>query len=303
MEIGLLMLGGGFVAGTFGSLLGLGGGVLIVPLLTIGFGLPVREAVAVSLISVVMTSGASAAVYLERDVANLRLGMFLELFTALGAVIGGGIAFVVDQQVVAALFALLMLYVAVTMARSALARPRASAPEPELAPEPDAPDLIPAVAVAAAGPAGPATTGPEKDDPGSSDFVGRLSRGADRVRHVRVASIASVFAGILSALLGVGGGIVKVPIMHLLMGVPLRVSTATSNLMIGITASTSAIVYLLRGGVDPFVAGPTAVGVFVGATIGSRSSHRVNLTVLRWLFVAVLLYTAYEMARLAVGLG
>ncbi|HEX5239488.1 MAG TPA: sulfite exporter TauE/SafE family protein, partial [Candidatus Limnocylindrales bacterium] len=163
MEIGLLMLGGGFVAGTFGSLLGLGGGVLIVPLLTIGFGLPVREAVAVSLISVVMTSGASAAVYLERDVANLRLGMFLELFTALGAVIGGGIAFVVDQQVVAALFALLMLYVAVTMARSALARPRASAPEPELAPEPDAPDLIPAVAVAAAGPARPATTGPEKD--------------------------------------------------------------------------------------------------------------------------------------------
>ena len=84
-------------------------------------------------------------------------------------------------------------------------------------------------------------------------------------------------------------------------GLPLRAATATSNLMIGITASTSAIVYLLRGGIDPYAAGPTAIGVFIGATIGSRTAHRVDLRILRWLFVAVLAYTAYEMARLALG--
>jgi uncharacterized membrane protein YfcA len=288
------MLAGGLVAGVFGSLLGLGGGILIVPLLTIGFGLPVREAVGVSLISVVMTSGASAAVYLERDVANLRLGMFLELFTATGAVIGGAIAFLVDERFIAGLFAVLMLYVALTMARAALTA-RTTKPAPAEAP---------VSAVAAPSDPEPSSHVPTRVDrgPARRGFIDRLSRGDYRVRHVPIATVVSVFAGVLSALLGVGGGIVKVPIMNLLMGVPLRVATATSNLMVGITASTSAIVYLLRGGIDPFVAGPTAVGVFLGATLGSRSSHRVDLRILRWLFVVVLLYTAYEMIRLAAGL-
>ncbi len=127
MVVGLLMLGSGVAAGAFGSLLGLGGGVLIVPLLTLGFGLPLREAVGVSLICVIMTSSAAAGVYLERHVANLRLGMTLELFTATGALIGGSIAFLLDERLLAFLFAVLLLYVAVTMAR-------AGTPEPVLDP-------------------------------------------------------------------------------------------------------------------------------------------------------------------------
>src|SRR5512135_3031554 len=119
MAVGLLMVGGGLVAGVFGSLLGLGGGILIVPLLNLGFGLPLREAVGASLMCVIMTSGASAAVYLERDVANLRLGMLLELFTAAGAVLGGAVAFLIDERWLAALFAILLAYVAWTMLRSA----------------------------------------------------------------------------------------------------------------------------------------------------------------------------------------
>jgi uncharacterized membrane protein YfcA len=286
MEVGLLMLGGGIVAGVFGSLLGLGGGILIVPLLTIGFGLPVREAVGISLICVIMTSGASAAVFLERDVANLRLGMFLELFTAIGAVVGGAVAFLIDERYLAAMLAILMVYVAVTMLRSAT-RPGAAPAEAigdTAEPSDAASDVL--------SPAVP---------PGRMPFIDRLSRPGYRVRHLRLGAVGSVGAGILSALLGIGGGVVKVPLMHLLMGVPLRVSTATSNLMIGITASTSAIVYLLRGGIAPYAAGPTAVGVFIGATIGSRSAHRVDLRVLRLLFVVVLLYTAYEMSRQALG--
>src|SRR5687768_16840959 len=125
MDVGLLMLVGGFAAGVFGSLLGLGGGILIVPLLTLVFGLDLRAAVGVSLVCVIMTSSAAAGVYLERHVANLRLGMSLELFTAIGALVGGSIAFLVDERFLSVLFAGLLGYVAYSMAR-------ARAPEPAI---------------------------------------------------------------------------------------------------------------------------------------------------------------------------
>ena len=110
-----------------------------------------------------------------------------------------------------------------------------------------------------------------------------------RAKRLLVASLG------LTALLGIGGGTVKVPLMHLAMGVPLRVATATSNLMIGITAAASAVIYVIHGGIDPYVAGPTAIGVFLGATLGSRVSHRVDLGLLRILFVVVLAYTGLQM--------
>jgi uncharacterized membrane protein YfcA len=271
--VGLALLVGGMAAGVFGSLLGLGGGILIVPLLTLGFGLPLRDAVGVSLVCVIVTSGASAAVYLERRTANLRLGMLLELFTAIGAVVGGAIAFLLDERLLAGLFTALLLYVAISMARRR---------EPEPEPDPHASPV------------------PDRATPA---FVSRLAGPEYRVHRIGPGLGGSVLAGVLSALLGIGGGLGKVPVMHLVMGIPLRVATATSNLMIGITASTSAIVYLLRGGIDPFVAGPTAVGVFLGATLGSMTAHRLNLRLLRALFVVVLLYTAVLMARRALGLG
>src|SRR5215212_2286968 len=127
MEVGLLMLAGGVAAGAFGSLLGLGGGILIVPLLTIGFGLPLREAVGVSLVCGIVTSSASAGVYLQRRQANLRLGMVLELFTGIGAVVGGAIAFLLDEQLLAGIFAAILGYMAFSMLRGAR---RAGAPPP-----------------------------------------------------------------------------------------------------------------------------------------------------------------------------
>jgi uncharacterized membrane protein YfcA len=261
MEIGLLMLVGGIAAGLFGSLLGLGGGLLIVPLLSIGFGLPLREAVGVSLVCVIVTSSASAGVFLERRQARLRLGMILELFTATGAIVGGLIAFLLDERMLAGLFAVVLVYVALSMLRRG-------------------------------------TTAEEPANAASSTDRGPLAG----TRNVPFGIVGSVGAGVISALLGVGGGIVKVPVMHLIMGVPLRVATATSNLMIGITASASAFVYVLRGGIDVFAVGPTAVGVFIGATLGSRYGSRVGQRLLRWLFVGVLLFTAFEMARRALAL-
>jgi uncharacterized membrane protein YfcA len=284
MEVGLLMLVGGIAAGAFGSLLGLGGGLLIVPLLTFGFGLPLREAVGVSLVCVIVTSSAAASVYLERRQANLRLGMVLELFTAIGAIAGGLVAFLIDERVLAGLFAVLLVYVAVSM----LASRSATAGDTPLAAASDATAPVAA----------------RKSDTGFSNAMHAAVGASEQpIRRYPAGVAGSIVAGVASALLGIGGGTVKVPVMHLVMGVPLRVATATSNLMIGITASASAVVYLLRGGIDVNAAGPTAVGVFVGATLGSRLGRRVNVRLLRLLFVAVLLFTAFEMARRAAGLS
>jgi uncharacterized membrane protein YfcA len=304
VDAGLLMLAGGVVAGVFGSLLGLGGGVLIVPFLTLVFGLPVRDAVGVSLVCVIVTSGASAAVFLERRVANLRLGMLLELFTATGAVVGGAIAFLLDERFLAGLFAALLVYVAVTMLRRSVEEPGRSAEVRGESSEADGPGPAVTTAVDDLEAGASETSPPVGAMPGAGEsFVERLSGPGYRPRRLGPGAVGSVVAGLVSALLGIGGGIVKVPVMNIVMGVPLRVATATSNLMIGITASTSAIVYLLRGGIDPYIAGPTAVGVFLGATLGSRTAHRIDLRLLRLLFAAVLLYTAFEMARRALGIG
>jgi uncharacterized protein len=245
----LLMIVGGAFAGAFGSLLGLGGGILIVPLLTLGFGLDLREAVGVSLVSVIMTSSVSAGVYLERHLADLRLGMRLELFTAIGALVGGTIAFLIDERWLSVLFAALLGYVAVSMLRADVS---------------------------------------SDDEPGAGPP-------AYEVRNLRIGVVGSTGAGVASALLGVGGGIIKVPLMHLAMGIPLRVATATSNLMVGITAAASAVIYLIHGEIDPYVAGPIGIGVFLGASLGSRVAHRIDLRILRLLFVVVLLYTAVQM--------
>ncbi|MEA2620705.1 MAG: uncharacterized protein QOC97_1478, partial [Chloroflexota bacterium] len=211
MLIGLLMIGGGVAAGAFGSLLGLGGGVLIVPLLTLGFGLPLREAVGVSLICVIMTSSAAAGVFLERHLANLRLGMTLELFTATGALVGASIAFLISDRVLSLLFGLLLLYVAFTMARARTVEPSVIETQPMAEPS----------GTSAAEPAArPATV------------LDRLSGDGYRVRNLGPGIVGATGAGVASALLGIGGGIVKVPLMHLAMGVPLRIATATSNMMI-----------------------------------------------------------------------
>ncbi len=286
MAVGLLLLAGGAAAGLFGSLLGLGGGILIVPLLTLAFGLPLITAVGVSLVCVIMTSGAAAGVYLERRVANLRLGMTLELFTAIGALVGGLVAFLLPERTLELLFAVLLVYVAISMLRR---REPATSVEPDPDPEPDGEpteEPVPEPQLAAASPV---------------PFIETLSGPGYRVHRMGPGILGSLGAGVASALLGIGGGLIKVPVMHVVMGVPLRVATATSNLMIGITASASAIIYLIRGGLDAYAAAPTAIGVFIGASVGSRVAHRIDLRVLRGLFVVILLYTAWQMLQRAIA--
>jgi uncharacterized membrane protein YfcA len=304
---GLLLLVGGVATGLFGSLLGLGGGILIVPLLTLGFGMDLLKAVGISLICVIVTSGAAAGVYLERRVANLRLGMTLELFTATGAMVGGLVAFLLDEHILEGIFTVLMVYVALTMARrhdpppipASGAAPRSAETSAEAATR---------TASGGRGAAEPgareptaAESGAAKPDGRTRHFLDQLSGPDYRIGRLGFGIVGSVGAGVASALLGIGGGLIKVPVMHVVMGVPLRVATATSNLMIGITASASAIIYLLRGGIDPYAAAPTAIGVFIGASIGSRVASRIDLRILRGLFVVILLYTAWQMLQRAIS--
>lgn len=291
MDVGLLMLAGGFAAGVFGSLLGLGGGILIVPLLTLGFGLDLRAAVGVSLVCVIMTSSAAAGVYLERHVANLRLGMSLELFTAVGALVGGSIAFLVDERFLSVLFAVLLGYVAFSMARGPAGDATGEATDDIDAGAGESEVLVGVGAGRVADAAQPSSL----PIGARTTFLASVAGPGYEVHNLGLGVVGATGAGVLSALLGIGGGIVKVPLMHLTMGVPLRVATATSNLMIGITAAASAVIYLLHGEIDPYVAGPTAIGVFLGATLGSRVAHRIGLRYLRLLFVAVMLYTAVQM--------
>jgi len=282
----LLLAAGGFGAGVFGSLLGLGGGILIVPLLTVGFGVPFREAVGISLVCVIVTSSAAAGVYLQRHTANLRLGMLLEVFTATGALLGGLVAFALPERVLAGLFAALLAWTAFSMLRRGRAEAAATAPSTPT-------DPVEGAGAAAA----------DQGDRGaaSASLADEVAGPGYRPRRLGAGAGGSLGAGMLSALLGVGGGIVKVPLMHLVMGVPLKVATATSNLMIGVTAAASAVVYLVRGGIDPYIAGPTAVGVFAGAMVGSRLAARIDVRILRILFVGVLALTAAQMAMRALG--
>jgi uncharacterized membrane protein YfcA len=241
---------GGLIAGLFGSVLGLGGGILIIPMLTLVFGIPMKEAVGTSLICVIATSSGAASSYVKKHIADIRLGMTLELATTVGAIAGGLVAGIIKPEVLAMLFSLLLVYVAFSMTRRR----------------------------------------EEKN----------LERSLSIPKDYQIANFplgmgASFFAGNVSGLLGVGGGVIKVPTMYLLMGVPLKVAAATSNFMIGVTATAGAFVYFARGEVDLLVSGSTMIGVFLGALIGSRMLHLLKTEYLKKAFIAVLLYLSIEM--------
>ncbi|HTE66919.1 MAG TPA: sulfite exporter TauE/SafE family protein [Candidatus Binatia bacterium] len=269
MEIELLLFAGGAVAGLLGALLGLGGGVLIVPLLTLGFGEPLTRAIGTSLVAVVATSAGAAAHNVRTGRADVRLGLTLEIGTVLGAAAGGLLAGFLSERVLAGLFAGLMAYLALSLLRRSLA----PADDRDIA---------------------------EQVDPMAPDGATAPSY---RARRLPWALGGSVGAGAASALLGVGGGTVKVPVMRLVMRVPMHVATATSNFMIGVTAAAGAYAYLFRGDIEPMVAAPLALGVLSGASVGARVAPRVNTRWLTVLFVLVAGWVAVEMGLRAAGVA
>jgi len=254
-------------AGFLGSLTGLGGGVIITPLLTLLFGVDIRYAIGATLVSVIATSSGAAAAYVREGFTNIRIGMFLEVATTLGAVGGATLATRVPASVLAVLFGVVLLYSAYLSIRT---RHDQDGPA-------DKPDRIAQIL---------------KLD-GCYPTPGGL-----RPYHVRKPVTGFGFmlgAGALSGLLGIGSGAVKVIAMDQAMRVPFKVSTTTSNFMIGVTAAASAGVYLRRGYIDPGLAMPVMLGVSLGAMLGARKLLQARTRVLRVVFAAVIVVLAIQM--------
>jgi uncharacterized membrane protein YfcA len=255
-----------FVAGLLGSLTGLGGGVVLVPLLTIFFHVDIRYAIGASLVSVIATSSGAAAAYVKEGFSNIRIGMFLEIATTFGALLGAFLATWIPTSALAIIFGGVLLYSAF-LAR----KPRPQA-QRELPPDPLATRL--------------------KLNGSFPDLAGARSY---NVQNVPTGFSLMFGAGALSGLLGIGSGAVKVLAMDQAMRIPFKVSTTTSNFMIGVTAAASAGVYLSRGYVDPGLAMPVMLGVLVGSLIGSRILVKAETKMLRLIFAVVILVLGLQM--------
>jgi len=236
----------GMSAGLLGSILGLGGGVVMVPVMTILLGVPAHVAVAASLVGVVATSVSSSAGYMKRQLPLVRVGLHLELTTMVGAVAGSIVAGLMADNVISALFSLLLFYTAWTMWRGRKVRDAA-------------------------------------DDP-------------DSVVATPLALTGSGVAGCISGVLGVGGGVMKVPVMNLLLGAPIHRSTSTSTFMMGLTAAAGLVAYYQRGELLLGIAAPLALGVLIGGRLGPMIAVRIDALGIKRTFAIVLVIVALRMS-------
>jgi uncharacterized protein len=262
----LLALVAAVGAGTFGAVVGVGGGTILVPLLTLFLGVPVHAAVAISLLSVIAVSTTASASYLKGGFVDRRVGLTLLVATAAGGIVGGYIAGFLDARVISGLFGIVLVVVAIEMARGRRTEVASVVGEPSRF-DFDSSYVEP-------------TTGAEIPY---------------RAQRVGAGMFASLFAGALSGLLGVGGGIVNVPTMHVLMRLPIRVATTTSTYMLGATAAASAVLYLARGEVDFGLAAPVVIGVFAGSLVGARLQRRLPQQALIVVFIVLSLFFAVQM--------
>ncbi|TWR25341.1 sulfite exporter TauE/SafE family protein [Mucilaginibacter achroorhodeus] len=265
LTFSIILLVGSYLAGLLGSLTGLGGGVVVIPLLTLVFGVDIRYAIGAALLASIATSSGSASAYVKEGITNIRLGMFLEIATTIGAVLGALIAVYTPTNTIAILFGAVLIFSAAMTLRkknqevltegSPLAEKlklNSSYPTPQ----------------------------------GEVDY---------KLKNVGAGFSIMTFAGVISGLLGIGSGALKVLAMDTAMRIPFKVSTTTSNFMIGVTAAASAVVYLQRGYMDPGLAFPVMLGVLAGAFTGSKLLMKMNPQVLRFIFCAAITFVALEM--------
>lgn len=266
LEFSLLVGGCSLVAGLVGALTGLGGGVVLVPLLTLLFKVDIRYAVGASLVSVIATSSGAAAAYVREGFSNIRIGMFLEIATTLGALLGANLAARVSTHAIAIVFGVVLMFSAYFSRK-----PRTEA-ERAIPPDPLATRLR--------------LNGSFPDTDGVRNY---------NVQHVPAGWGLMFGAGALSGLLGIGSGAMKVLAMDQAMKIPFKVSTTTSNFMIGVTAAASAGVYLHRGYIDPGLVMPVMLGVLAGSMIGAKVLIKAHPKHLRLGFSLVILLLAIEM--------
>lgn len=258
---------GSILAGFLGSLTGLGGGIVIIPLLTIVFGVDIRYAIGASLVSVIATSCGAAAAYVREGFSNIRVGMFLEIATTVGALAGAFIALRLSTPIIAVIFGIVLMHSAYISIPSRDERLYTDKPPDKLS------TLL-------------KMNGTYPTPQGLKSY---------NVGSVPLGFIVMFIAGVISGLLGIGSGAVKVLAMDQAMRLPFKVSTSTSNFMIGITAATSAGIYLNKGYIDPGLTMPVMLGVLLGSYIGARHLFEANPKKLRMIFATVILILAVEM--------
>lgn len=264
----LLVFAGSFGAGLLGALTGLGGGVVLVPLLTVVFHVDIRYAIGASLISVIATSSGAAAAYVREGFSSVRIGMFLEMATTVGAILGAFLATRMPTRALGIIFGVVLLYSAW------LSWQQSRCPE------------------SMGGAGSPWSDRLRLSGSYPDGMGGERAYKVDRIS----AGFATMFgAGTLSGLLGIGSGAVKVLAMDQVMRIPFKVSTTTSNFMIGVTAAASAGIYLHRGYVDPGLAFPVMLGVLAGSLLGARLLVRARVSLLRGIFTMVILALGVEM--------
>lgn len=268
------------VAAILGSMLGLGGGVFLVPILTLFFGVDQKIAIGASAVAVVTNSVVGSAVHLRSGFTNLRLAMMLQVTTAVGATVGALFGVAADPSIVNAVFGAVLLYAAISMLVRREARSSTGEPSP-----------------AAVRPSDPLRLGAGFHDPASGADVayvpGRIPLGLG----------VSAGAGVISGMLGVGGGVVMVPAMNLAMRVPVKAAVGTSAFMVGVTSVATAFVFYSQGEMDPTVVVPAILGVFLGGQIGSHLTRRLRARRLAALFSAILFYLGLSLLLRAFGLA
>ncbi|MBE9602395.1 sulfite exporter TauE/SafE family protein [Pedobacter sp. MC2016-24] len=261
----LILLAGAYLAGLLGSLTGLGGGVVVIPLLTLVFHVDIRYAIGAALLASIATSSGAASAYVKEGITNIRLGMFLEIATTIGAVIGALIAVYTPTNTIAILFGLILIFSAAMTLRKK--NTEALTEGSRLA----------------------ALLKLNNNYPVNGALV------EYKLTNVIGGFSMMTVAGVVSGLLGIGSGALKVLAMDTTMKIPFKVSTTTSNFMIGVTAAASAVVYLQRGYMDPGIAFPVILGVLAGAFTGSKLLTRINPKVLRIIFCVAITFVAIEM--------
>ena len=261
----LILVLGAYLAGLVGSLTGLGGGVVVIPLLTLVFHVDIRYAIGAALLASIANSSGAASAYIKEGITNIRLGMFLEIATTVGAVIGALIAVYTPTNTIAILFGSVLLFSAAMTLRKK--NQEALTEGSKLS------------AILKLNSSYPTQTG-------TVDY---------KLKNVGAGFSIMTVAGVMSGLLGIGSGALKVLAMDTAMKIPFKVSTTTSNFMIGVTAAASAVVYLQRGYMDPGIAFPVVLGVLGGAFTGAKLLTRINPSTLRIIFCIAITFVAFEM--------
>lgn len=263
----LIALLGAFAAGLFGALTGMGGGVVIIPLLTLGLGVNLHYAIGASLVSIIATSSGSAAAFVKEGMSNIRVGLFLEIATTIGAIMGAFLSTILPVNTIGIIFGAILIISSGLSLRKKMNQ------------------VIPV---------------------GSNPTAVKLKMEGtfpDEEGKIQQYSVKNIFggfammniAGIMSGLLGIGSGALKVLAMDNIMRMPFKVSTTTSNFMIGVTAAASAVVYFQQGYVKADIAGPVMIGVLLGSMFGSKVLIKAKSQSLRWFFAVVVFYLAIQM--------